>query len=189
METSERQKAISQPKEIIDVLSGEYQFHYTSMEELSKILNRGIYSGTFAERIGDSEFKNRTQGMIWPDVFLTSLIKQVWGEPLKMVGIIVDAPQQSRVPLRISPRQFVGIVVPDESQPIKFSCLAKMIKERIRMRKSAVIERVNQIVQIINREGDRNGTLPIYGISGDLYWPRRMSHEEIVKMLGEKNGS
>jgi hypothetical protein len=54
------------------------------------------------------------------------------------------------------------------------------------MRKSAVIERVNQVVQIINRRDGRDETLPIYGISGDLYWPSRMSHEEVVQLVKEK---
>ncbi len=155
--------------EIVDILSGKYKFHKANFGKLPRILSRGIYSPEFAKRIKDEKYKDRS-GFNFRSVFLTSNPEELWaGDPKIEVGIMVDVSQEGVVPLRIAPHQFVGLVLADEKLSEDF-----------------LLRRIEQIKQVFEKEETKTRLLPIYGTSGDLIWPKRMSHEEIVRMLRER---
>ena len=60
---------------------------------------------------------------------------------------------------RIAPREFVGIMV---IQP----------------------KRKREVIRAIKTT---RAALPVYDDKGNLIWPRRMTHQEIVRMMGKKN--
>lgn len=172
----EQHEALKPSSELVDILSGKNKFHWTSIENLPRILSRGLYSPDFARRIKDKGYKVSHHLRF---VYLTHLPKQLWAG-VKGVALVVDVSQDSMVFARIAPRQFVGIMIVDEPR------LAQRLRERVELRKSAVFKRVNQIVGLMSKTGDPGKVLPVYGTSGDLYWPQKMSHEEIVGMLKTK---
>ena len=48
-------------------------------------------------------------------------------------------------------------------------------------------ELLEEIAQKLQKSMNKNGvTLPIYDQNGDLVWPTRMSHREIVRMLAQR---
>lgn len=182
MEKGIEQREVTKPSiEVVDLLSGKYRIHWTVVEKLDAILSGGICSQSFAERIKDGAVRPRTTDASAPDY--------VWVMPLdirpptiysgyqqedepQMVGIVVEVSQYLFVPRRIAPRKFTGLILIDEDY-------APYIKPR-----NFVLERVEQIKSSF--ESGKAKPLLIYGISGDLYWPRRMTHGEIVRMLAER---
>lgn len=142
-----KEAIITQQTEIVDILSGKYRFHWTTINKLPSILSKGLISLAFAKRISDEE---------------------------------------SIVSIRIAPRQFQGLVLPNEIFEFQDQSLATKLLRGINLKKPFVQGRIDQLVRFMNQTKRSRNSLPIYGTSGDLYWSRRMTHEEIVQMLKEK---
>lgn len=190
-------KEIASPKvEARDILSGEFKVHWTPIEKLQKILKTGIYSSSFATRVNDSDYLSQfTPPTGHDDKFVyVAPLNPAWprGEIDKVVGVVVDAAPSGYTEftanLRITPRQFIGLVLVDKVPPRqidfynnRMEILLERAKNAIKLlRKKSFIERQVKEFEAVNH-------LPIYGTSGDMYWPRRMNHEEIVEELRRRN--
>lgn len=79
---------------------------------------------------------------------------------------------------RIAQRFFQGIVIVDEKvdEPIDFT-------------RASVEETVDEVIRVMRDVygGKNNLYAPIYGMSGALLWPRKMSYQELQEYLEEKN--
>jgi len=75
------------------------------------------------------------------------------------------------VPHRIAPREFLGIYIQGSG------------KWHIRKGRYVVSPKV--VVKEIEGLG-KESAIPIYDFQGNLIWPKRMTHEEIVRMLEKK---
>ena len=113
--------------------------------------------------------------------------------------MVIDMPQRELTSLRIGPSQFAGLMIPDERwlpDPPRegkggLSDLKEILTlnreiDRLKLTKPFVLRRVRQVQGILEKEGRNTASLGIYGTSGDLYWPQKIKHDDIVKMLAEK---
>lgn len=182
----ETKETLTQKPEIVDILSGRFSCHWTAMENLPKILSKGIYSATFAKRIRDKNYSPRSHPVFPRSVFVNPYFEEVFGDPEKVIGIVVEISGRVEVPIRIAPRKFVGVVLLDKRPAVAaYPPIPRFLDELSDPVKARtyVLERIEQIKTVFESE---KRSLPIYGLSGDLYWPRRMTHKEIVQMLKTK---
>ncbi|MBI4037605.1 hypothetical protein HY382_00995 [Candidatus Curtissbacteria bacterium] len=191
--SAEQQEGLEAGFKPVDILNKNYQFHWTPIGKIEKVLNRGIYSRVFANRIRDNEFHQRTSPHLWPpekDVYFTPFS---WKGLPGSVGIAIGGIPiiENAASLRVAPRKFVGIVVKDSIS--RETC--ELLKEKWHsdfesLREQNVPEQdtlreVGLIAEVIKQAGEAN-RLGVYGMSGDLYSPKRMSHDEIVQVLAER---
>lgn len=166
--------------EPLDVVDGRLKFHWTEVEKLPRILSTGFYSESFAKRIKDDEFKPLHERLHNEDKRYTHIAEtprpQIWELDIeKGVGIVVSDLRTRTVYLRMAPRKFVGLMIYDEDEKTDNGLATEEI----------ITRRLDQVLQILNKE---DVVLPVYGTSGNLYWPKRMTHDEIVRMLRERDG-
>lgn len=175
--------------ELIDILDGGYLFHWAPIEKLPKILTRGIYTAEFAKRIRDSKFEQNYPGAT-KKVCLVNDPRVVWGglsigrKANEVIAVIVEdisgmGRGTSGRPfvewdIRVPPRLFVGLTIADELIMEKFGNSGAF---------EDVVGKVNSARSVIQRPGR---VFSIYGSSGAIYWPERMSHVEILRMLKVK---
>lgn len=206
-------REVAKQPEIIDILDGSYIFHWTSIENLRKIFTKGIYSRKFAKRIGDKEFRKQWgeefERVDDNFIYTSSSPEDIFGDSEttrldfgKVVGIVARVPKLfegvsrrhphwSLVQSRIAPREFSGLVLVDKEplgghyQELHHADLDRL-RNLVVITKPFILRLVRQLKIFFETQGTKTGPLPIYGTSGDLYWPKRMTHEEIVQMLGEK---
>lgn len=77
-----------------------------------------------------------------------------------------------RTPLRISPRKFEGIAIDK-----------KYLSEIKLNTQENQIDLEENIIRMLTRSMESNNVfVPIYDYEGNLLWPRKLSHEEIVQM-------
>jgi len=176
--TVEKKEATNKVTELLDVVDGGLKFHWTEVEKLPRILSKGFYSESFAKRIKDYEFKPLHERLHNADKRYTHVAETprptIWELDLeKGVAIVVSDLRTRNVYLRLAPRKFVGLMIYDEDEKTDSGLATEEI----------IARRLDQVLQILNNE---DMVLPVYGTSGNLYWPRCMSHEEIVKILAEK---
>lgn len=155
--------------------------HATDIAKANTRLREGLISSEFAVRIGSKGFEHLRSK---PDPYIWFTVGPFRvGGPLKhSLGIIakptgplfwnipeltpvekLEIGRQAVVLNRVAPREFTGLVLPD-NQLVWEKSLGKVLAS---MRKTGL-------------------SLPVYTRNGDLIWPKRMSHEEIVQMLAEK---
>lgn len=185
MENSTGEQRIVEQPAVTDILNGRYRIHYTGIEILPKALNRGLYSGKFAARIGDSEYG---RGMAVTGKPLSNE-KYVWlnseigknysySRDKDVIGILIEG-TESHLPgvetalLRIAPRKFVGVVILDDYNNPQ-TRVDFPNPEELRRSVDSRIEEVKTIL------AETNMSLPIYGSTGNLYWPQRINHDQIV---------
>ena len=181
----------NQPKEIVDLLDPRNMIHWAPIWKLPRILKSGIYSPIFAKRIKDKDFEKRVKATR-RDVFFEANKDFVHGHPNRVVGLFVDT-TKSRASLRTAPREILGIVVVDTLENISYingnsrgrlGEVVAAILDRPKMAEKDVMERITKARELtVSVESN----LPIYGISGKIYYPQRMSHKEIVEELKRKN--
>lgn len=164
-----QEKAIfeSREQQIQDIFDSTYRYHWAQIWNMRSIVDRGLISPRFAKIIGYKDFQQQP-GSNPNDrtVHITPFVKEVWPHPSPFaVAIAVDVLQTKQVPLRIAPRKFRGIVLLDSSEDEWFSRNLEEVEDLFR---------------------SKGLFLPIYGISGAMYYPRKMSHEEIVRMLTKR---
>lgn len=169
-------------QEPIDLLDGSHRCHWTFRDFLPKILSRGIYSGAFATRIGDTEYQRlhttdyaRPPKSVWVMGSMETPFPEMKGK--HSVGIVVDLAQEREVPIRIRPAKFIALVLDDQwvSWP-----------NEKRAEKGLNPNDIEPIRALFSSTNVKIKPLPIYGTSGDMYWPKKISHEEIAKMLEAK---
>lgn len=168
--------------EPIDLLSGEYIFHWTSVDKIPSILSKGLLSPKFASRIASYGYRAfLTHSDADSSVYFSPTIEgysHVLAQTVgydRAVAVAIKSPY-GHGKLRVPPRKFVGLVVDDQTQERPDH------KEEIVER---ALSSVGKIMDVCNKEGIQL-LIPIYGSSGNQYWPECMSHEEIVQMLAGK---
>lgn len=184
----EQRETVPQFRDIADIFSGKYQFHWTTSEKLPKILSQGIFSPELAHRIKDKRFEGTRGSRIWAmkspqSIFMiTSDIDQI-------VGIAINTPPDERywgtLRIRVSPKKFVGLVMADTLalNPFYYRGIPgerRLGRDMIEGDKmETFLERVGQCKKLMEPNGVKTGQLPIYGTSGNLYSPFRLSHKEL----------
>lgn len=190
---------------IVDIKSGNFRFHWTKIDWLRRKLTRGIYSLEFARKIEDREYTVRASskfpqplgpgGKSWEHfVFISDALSTVFTlqksprsrareDPTKLIGIVLRGESGSlEVPLRIAPRQFIGLVIVDMARP--FDPSRASWTQTLRdsdLRETHIAAMLAEIEGAYDSGVSRNGRLPVYGYSGGLYLPQRMSYEEVLK--------
>lgn len=165
---------------VCDLASLPYVTHGTLYEKLPNILQQGVISGNFAQRIGDSGYSSE-----WGDSSNKKFVSTVegfigWGEEIEVIirngpafkksQYLAPGSHEVLFKNRIAPREFLG--------------LAASIRER---RRSGYEERVERMIEEaieIWRSNPQNA-LPVYNLlDRSLVWPKRMTHEELVEWIG-----
>lgn len=191
MEESRTELREGQPTEIIDVLSTKHQFHWEKMDKIPTILSNGLPSNKFAE-----DFDDRSLRHSWPlsrsearnAYLLTSHFNVVYGATMEdldqMVAIAIRENTELFYPGRVASTQFAGFVVIDTAVAHPFSRNPFLGREKLPESQAQDIrQRVDRVRDLVEANVTQSDTTPVYGTSGDMYWPQHMSHEEIVQML------
>lgn len=185
--TEERRSLERAPIE--DILDGYHRVHYSKIGKLPEILKRGLYSGQFAARIGDDEYPAHNEEVkyvglsadIGNDYLFAGLPnKDDAGILIKRSSPASRSAETELVRFRIAPREFVGIVIPDDYNHRGIRTLFPNPRELRRF----VDQRSEEIKTIL---AEAHMDLPIYGSTGNLYWPERISHDQVMRRnLGVK---
>ena len=86
---------------------------------------------------------------------------------------------------RIPPRFFNGIIILD--RVIRDSM---HVSRHVDFESSSVQQTVRTVLSTMTSTcKSPNLAIPIYGISGSLYWPRQMSYEEVQNFVGERRNN
>lgn len=168
-----------------DILDGKHVFHWANVKYIKSILARGLYSPAYAQKIRDSEYKVNHTHDFNRSIYLTRDVEDVWPEIQDALGLVIELPKSrlvyddkywARARVRIPPKYFRGLVIYDRESKYKAGSFAR---EQLQ-------ENVDRLVDEVVRE---ESGLPIYGLDGNLVWPRGMSHEEIVQMLSKQKSN
>lgn len=163
--------------------------HRSLVSKSDHVFKEGLISQDFAKRIKSRAFEKELGGVglipagmqIWfyvgralfkvqkaPNSEIFGVLVRPIGSIYTPDGRVIEKPQYRTVPSsvvlmknRVAPREFVGCTLPEELGSIDKN-IRRLVKS---MRKTDL-------------------ALPIYTLVGDLLWPKRMSHEEIVKLKG-----
>lgn len=205
----ESKEAVKSLGEIIDIFGGQYVFHWTPVENLPRIFSRGIYSADFANRVKDKEFKKQWSFSDDKYVYVVRHPDDIFGDAVnqeldfgKVVACVINPSERDKglffgkiwdcVHFRVAPKEIVGLLVVDHlpkdrrRHPPEKRTIFSELKKRVYITKSFVLKRIERIRGIFETMETKTRPLPIYGTSGDMYWPRRMTHDEIVEMLADK---
>jgi|SRR3989338_1637236 len=190
---------------IVDIKNGNFRFHWTKMKGLGRKLRTGIYSLEFARRIRDRDYTVRASsrfpqppgpgGKTWEHfVFVTGNLHTAFTlrksprnhareDPTALIGIVLTGLSQDEVPLRIAPRQFIGLVIVDRmpNYPDSRASWVQKLNDP-EQREAHIEEMLAQIRGLYDSGMSPNSKLPVYGYSGRVYLPKRMSHEEVIEV-------
>lgn len=193
----ETREVVSNTPRLIDVLSGDYNFHYVALRRLSQILTRGIFSTAFGQRIKDSRFTDLNENFsVWVmndprEIFMTL------PDFNRIVGLVIKAPNLSarreslfsEIPIRVAPRKFLGLTIID-TLPIenKRGSLYRRVGDVLMGDPEIkdILENVEKAKQIAEAESINIPRLPIYGTSGSLYSPVRLNYGDLKQSLASK---
>ncbi len=178
---------------VIDVIKAREKdsgifIHGTSVKKLGSILRNGIVAENFANRAGVDGFERRYSSVRNEKYVSISKLDEGFVEDIgfivKPLGEVTKPDQvvirrgdfyptlgEFVVPHRIAPREFLGIYIQGSG------------KWAIRRGKYAINPRV--IVKEIKGLSTESA-IPIYDFQGNLIWPKRMTREEIARMLEKK---
>ena len=154
--------------EPVDIYNGNYRFHYTHVNNLQKILkSQKIRAG---------------KGAAWTASSAKFIYNREYEEPKDLVGIIIRGGQTAPKRFQrkhIKVEEFAGIVVIDNLELPRIDDWSDPFAHQYMHVGNSLLEqgeiyiRVNRIKKIL--EGLNIRHLPIYGTSGNLYYPRFIS--------------
>ena len=178
--TSVRTREMVAMAKLRDLDASSVFYHQTSIEKLKDILEEGLITESFAKKTHKDAYR-REMGSSWnlDSISLTSGKVKSINAVEGVVTIIVE-------PLVI-PGRAKGLRKPqDKVSPFDDEFL---LKHRIAPRELKGIEvyalsDIKRVIEIVEGLGV-DLALPIYFLE-NLVWPKKMSHEEIVKMLKER---
>lgn len=191
----EQRETVPQSRDIVNIFNGRYQFHWTTSEKLPKILSQGIFSPEFAHRIKDERFEGKEGSRIWAMKSPQSIF-MVISNIDKIVGIAINVPPVERywgtLRIRVSPKKFVGLVMADTLALKRISYQGIPGERRVgrdmieETRMEEFLERIEQCKKLMESNGVKTGSLPIYGTSGNLYSPVRLNYRDLKQGLTAK---
>lgn len=177
--------------------------HFTTISELSRILELGLISQRFAERKGETDYTSTSDPRF---VFFFKIDEEFrigWAKCFswsrtedELIGIIADPTLhlksgivtawglEYRDRYRTAPRNFLGILV------CPYFLVPSMNDwkdwKRIRLADDWIKQRVEDFVDIQSQAYGEKAelALPIYTVDGDLIWPQRITYEELRGCLG-----
>lgn len=179
----------------------------TGIDRLDNILRYGLIAENFAKRVGLTISRNwrdpvnkTSISLSDPDAsvedsFMTATIPSIRDRlgwiPRQNVYVLLienkypytEFPEQV-AETRISLRFFRGIVIIDgEGEDV-----SQRLRERIDFTTSTTQDTVNIVLEKMQPICRSKPTLslPIYGLSGSLYWPRYMNYQEVQDFVGER---
>lgn len=177
---------VAELAQIICKDSGAFS-HGTPPENLGKILREGIVSESFAKRTGKTDFKSRFTSFGWNKRYV-SVMKDSVGKGEEFVysnrdiiilvrpdsrAIPVDEdlkisevrpiPNEFVIPIRIAPRELLGVCVQKWSDTNEFTLNPEIIIEEI-------------------KSLEPEAALPVYDVEGNLIWPQSLTREQVAKM-------
>lgn len=179
---------LPQNREAVDIFKKGYRFHFTTARKLPRILSEGIFSNTFGHRIRDPRFAALDESVsVWTTHRVGYVFMSV-PEQSQIVGIAVDLPDSQRGQtisshFRIAPREFAGLVIID-TLPI-----GKEVPGALYRKFGRKLIKGSEMENLLNRveeyksmmaENTKTGQLPIYGTSGSLYFPHRLSYGDLA---------
>jgi len=178
------------------------------VDRLEGVLRYGLVAENFAKRIGIPFSRN------WSDQINEKCVSLFYynntlGNAFHVgaFAALHTAPKQTQIPRediytilikeghytsypkgaqnRIAPRFFMGIVIFDDIREKLFHIYDDGINfESATSEESAgkVIEKMQSVYK------DKPSLcIPIYGLSGDLYWPKKMSYQEVQSFVSSRN--
>lgn len=178
------------------------------VDRLEGVLRYGIVAENFAKRIGIpisrnySDFRNKTIVSLCRPVdpldaaFSVGIKAAVQLEYIKVpreniYTVLIKnrypvyETDESEAKIRIAPRFFMGIVIMDNTD---VQWLVEGYGIRINLESATTQETVDKVVEKLQfiYKDKPNLFIPIYGLSGGLYWPRQMSYQEVQKFVGDR---
>ncbi len=170
---------LNRSHDLIDVVSGKFYFHNTPIENAAQILTQGIASNVFAER---AELKGYKRLRYSRDefVYLTREIKAYDNQPYMSFVVDLENPTMKA--------RFVGKdkELPHEQIKLRFRIPPDLLLGMVARGhdNNAISQQAKELETTMKR---LNLNIPVYDKWGNLLWPQRMSHEEIVEELRRKN--
>lgn len=156
----------------INLRQRKYAYHWSPRDRLLAILDRGIYNQKFAQRIGDEQFKKQYSWSPEGTLSFTRQVGNIWPKG-EVVGFAIKRPKESaKINFmlgrhRIPQRKLLALIVSE-----------RRIKDDLTQYIQDIVDEQRKIPRLV--------PLPIYGVSGNMYWPKRMSRQEIVEELKKK---
>lgn len=194
----------------VNSVSGNENAVNTGNDRLDSILRYGLIAENFANRVGLpisrnwSDPANKTSISLSDhdtsveDSFMTATIPSTRNRlgriPRQNVYVLLienrypytEFPEQV-ANARISLRFFRGIVIIDGAG----EDVSQRLRERIDFTTSTTQDTVNIVLEKMQPICTSKPTLsfPIYGLSGSLYWPRKMSYQEVQSFVNERRNN
>lgn len=166
--------------------------HVGPLEKRDEILREGLLSRKMAKRIGKKNFDTRYVGIreppLWPKVYFRKGLSFAANEAADFFGVLVRpvgpifSESGERIEnlanfptsvlrdvvakYRVAPREYLGFLISEKQKDFQ-----------------------KNVKRLVNSMRQIGISFPIYNMDGDLLWPQRMSHEEIVQMLQKKKES
>ena len=176
-----------QTGEVFDVKSGQFKFHWTQAlpDRITKLRLNGILSPREARAFGLSDKKPGN-----PDedntVFVSRSLETSFYDPREDIGAVLKdvrsfpyvEGQSEIVPRNITPDHIAAWIIPDSPARNQDSRLSQEEWDEIIRNRLRDIDLANAMLESRGKK-----PLPVYGTSGNMYGPERLSHEEIQERL------
>lgn len=188
--------------------NGEVRIVSPEEDRLKRILKEGLIFENFAKRCGFTINRNWLDPVNKTKVSLANidatLEQSFWAGIWVAIGssfninipregictiLVENKPYIKRNPgeklatNRVNPRFFKGIVILDQKLSNSHRPVRVDLKSTIAEETAGII--VDEMLSI-NRDRP-NRCIPVYGLSGSLYWPRQMSYQEVQKFVSSRN--
>lgn len=202
MQRSSEASPITTPieqKEYFRLRGGNLGFHYTIASELPDILRHGLLSRWEEERRG-LHVRKRASRSFHDQVYFTTRVKDLHfyteehyktiNEALEdVVGIAIDRPDYARsreghfgVNDFVAPDRFRALVIVDRETSYKDPKQQRDAYDKCEFGNSLPEEAIAKRVETLRRICQEAAVdLPIYGVSGDMYYPERKTRSEILE--------
>lgn len=181
-EVTKEQKALERVGDIYD----SSWSHTTRIEKLPKILRQGVVSQEFADRINEEyERENNPEDpeLTWWkkefDMYKAGYGRQAKQDHFEQVAVLIKKPSQGAedidyryavIPRRVAPREFIGLLIPDQ----RVNMSGKELSDE-ESRNFAI----NEAIRLAESNFTNDISLPIYGTTGDLLWPKYIPKPEV----------